>query len=183
MKYHTKDLVYIALSTTLIIVCTYITIPFVVPFTMQTFAIFTIIGLFGTKSALLATSLYLLLGCLGLPVFSGFRGGIGTLFGITGGYFIGFLWMCLITGSLMNVWKKKRKLSFFTYLLSMIAGLIVCYAFGTLWYTLIYMKNAETISFVSALSMFVFPFILPDILKMLLSISLIRICKKHLHRL
>ena len=95
MKSTTKDLVFIALSTTIIIVCSFISIPFYVPFTMQTFAIFTIIGLFGTKKAFVSVSLYLLLGAIGLPVFSGFRGGVGNLLGVTGGYLIGFLLIIL----------------------------------------------------------------------------------------
>ena len=98
MKITTKDMVYIALSTTIMVVCAFITIPFYVPFTLQTFALFTIIGLFGTKRAFLSVSLYLLLGAVGLPVFSGFQGGPGALFGVTGGYLLGFLLTSLISG-------------------------------------------------------------------------------------
>lgn len=181
MKHNTLTLIYIALSTTLIIVCTYITLPFFVPFTMQTFAIFTIIGLFGTKNALCSLFLYLTLGSIGLPVFSGFRSGIGTLASMTGGYLIGFLWMCLVTGGLISFFKKKNKVTFFHYFVSMLAGLIICYAFGTLWYIFLYTDSTKALF--PVLSMFVFPFILPDICKIVLSISLIKILKKHLYRL
>ena len=75
MKVTTKDMVYIALFTSIIIVCAFITIPFAIPFTLQTFALFTIIGILGTKRAFISVLLYLLLGAVGLPVFSGFQGG------------------------------------------------------------------------------------------------------------
>ena len=109
MKVTTKDMVYIALFTSIMIVCAFITIPFAIPFTLQTFALFTIIGILGTKRAFISVLLYLLLGAVGLPVFSGFRGGIGHLFGATGGYLLGFLLTTLISGFLMKFFSKKKK--------------------------------------------------------------------------
>lgn len=169
MKSTTKDMVFIALSTTIMIICAFITIPFYVPFTMQTFALFTIIGLLGTKKAFVSTCVYLLLGTVGLPVFSGFKGGIGHLLGVTGGYLIGFLLTVLISGTLLNVRLKKRKLAFVTYCISMFLGLLACYGFGTAWYILLYANSTGSISVTSVLSICVFPFILTDLVKIILS--------------
>lgn len=180
MKSTTKDMVYIALSTTIMIICTFITIPFSVPFTMQTFALFTIIGLFGTKRAFISVCLYLLLGIIGLPVFSGFRGGLGTLLGVTGGYLIGFLLTSLVSGILLKLFSKKKSTSAPLYFIAMFLGLIACYAFGTAWYVLLYTNSTGSISFTSVLSLCVFPFILPDIVKILLSFSVVKLLKKHL---
>lgn len=183
MKSTTKDMVFIALSTTIMIICAFITIPFYVPFTMQTFALFTIIGLLGTKKAFAGTCVYLLLGTVGLPVFSGFKGGIGHLLGVTGGYLIGFLLTVLISGTLLNVRFKKRKLAFVSYCISMFLGLLACYGFGTAWYILLYANSTGSISVTSVLSICVFPFILTDLVKIILSYYVCRNLKKFLTKL
>ncbi|MBR6474866.1 MAG: biotin transporter BioY, partial [Lachnospiraceae bacterium] len=95
-KYTTLDLIYMAIGAALIAACSWITIPFMVPFTLQTFAVFTIVGLLGGRKGFLSILVYILLGAVGLPVFSGFKGGIGVLAGTTGGYIIGFLFIALI---------------------------------------------------------------------------------------
>lgn len=183
MKYTTKDLVFIALSTTIMIVCSFITVPFYIPFTMQTFALFTIIGLFGTKKAFISICLYLLLGSVGLPVFSGFRGGIGNLLGVTGGYLIGFLLTALVSGTLLRLCSKRKKLSTISYCVSMAAGLLVCYVFGTGWYLIIYTNSTGSISITSVLSLCIFPFILPDMAKIGLSAYVVKLLKKHITKL
>ena len=91
---HTKalDLAYIALMAALIALCAWISVPLgPVPFTMQTFGIFAALGLLGGRRGTLAFLIYLLLGIVGLPVFSGFSAGAGVLFGATGGYLLGYL--------------------------------------------------------------------------------------------
>lgn len=180
MKSTTKDMVFIALSTTIMIVCAFITIPFSVPFTMQTFALFTIIGLLGTKKAFLSVCLYLLLGTIGLPVFSGFRGGLGTLLGVTGGYLLGFLFTALISGLLLKIFSKKKVPSALLYFWAMFSGLLACYAFGTVWYIVLYTNSTGSISFTSVLSICVFPFLLTDIVKILLSYYVVKVLKKHI---
>lgn len=85
---HTKalDLAYIALMAALIALCAWISVPLgPVPFTMQTFGIFAALGLLGGRRGTLAFLIYLLLGIVGLPVFSGFSAGAGVLFGATSG--------------------------------------------------------------------------------------------------
>ena len=93
-----KDLSYIAMGVALIAVCSWISIPLPVPITLQTFAICLITAVLGRRLGLWAVVVYILLGAAGLPVFSGFRSGIGTLLGTTGGYIIGFVFTALAVG-------------------------------------------------------------------------------------
>ena len=72
MKTKTRDLVFIALAAALITVCSWISIPLTVPITLQTFAIFTVVGLLGMRRGTIAVLIYILLGAVGIPVFSGF---------------------------------------------------------------------------------------------------------------
>ena len=88
-KMTTKQLASAAMGIALITVCSWISVPTAVPFTLQTFAICLISALFGLKPALCTVGGYILLGAIGVPVFSGFRGGPGVLLGTTGGYIIG----------------------------------------------------------------------------------------------
>lgn len=164
------DLTYIALAAALIVVCTWLSIPFPVPVTMQTFAIFTTAGLLGRKRCILAVLVYLLLGAVGLPVFSGFSGGIGKLFGITGGYMFGFLLTALITGGLIDRFGKGTLLM----VSAMVLGLLACYLLGTLWFYLIYAADTGRISLLAILSSCVFPFLIPDLVKILLAVIVIR---------
>ena len=180
MKSTTKDMVFIALFTSIMIVCAFITVPFYVPITLQTFALFTIIGTLGTKKAFFSVLLYLLLGAVGLPVFSGFRGGIGHLFGVTGGYLLGFLLTTLISGALLKIFSKSGKRTFISHCFSMLAGLLACYAFGSAWYLLLYTNSTDSVSITSVLSLCVFPFVIPDIFKIILSAYVTKLLKKHL---
>ena len=125
--FQTKDLVYVALCAVLMAVCSWINIPSAIPFTLQTFAIFCTLGLIGGKRGTAAILVYLLLGALGLPVFAGFSGGVGILFGITGGYLLGFILMGLVYWLGERVGKGSRAIQ----ISSMLLGLFLCYAFGT----------------------------------------------------
>lgn len=152
----------------LICVCSWISVPAAVPFTMQTFAVFCSLLLLGGKDGTAAIGLYLLMGAAGLPVFSGFRGGIGHLLGPTGGYVIGFLFSGIIYMMMEPLIMKKR--SFCRIALS--AGLAGCYFIGTLWFTAVYMGQGSYFSFTKVLSMCVLPYIIPDLLKMSLAVYL-----------
>jgi biotin transport system substrate-specific component len=80
-----------AFFAALITVCSWISLPVAdIAFTMQTFGVFLALGLLGGKWGSVAIAIYLLLGAVGMPVFSGFRGGVGMLAGVTGGYLWGF---------------------------------------------------------------------------------------------
>lgn len=164
----TKDMVYIALFAIIIAICSWISIPSVVPFTLQTFAVFITVYLLGGKNSLFAILLYILLGAVGLPVFAGFKGGIAALFGATGGYIIGFVFIAIIYWLIEKFTANNLVLK----IAAMLAGLIVCYAFGTAWFMHIYLQAGKEISLATALSWCVIPFIIPDLIKLALGVVL-----------
>ncbi|MGI6265037.1 MAG: biotin transporter BioY [Acutalibacteraceae bacterium] len=155
------DMAYVAMFAALIAVCSWISIPTQVPFTLQTFAVFCAVGLLGGKRGTLAILVYLLLGAVGVPVFAGFSGGMGVLLGTTGGYLIGFLFTALAYWLIVKLLGKK----WWSQLIAMAAGLIVCYTFGTAWFMIVYARTAGAIGLATALGWCVVPFILPDLLK------------------
>ena len=123
------DIAYIGLFVAAMAICSWISIPLVVPFTLQTFAVFLAAGLLGGKRSTIAVCAYIFLGAVGAPVFSGFSGGPGALLGQSGGYIIGFIFTALIMWGVTKVLGEKL----WVLALSMVLGLIACYAFGTLW--------------------------------------------------
>lgn len=167
-RWNTRDLAYIGLFVAVIAVCSWISIPTVVPFTLQTFAVFATVALLGMERGTIAVIVYILLGMVGVPVFAGFKGGPGVLFGTTGGYIIGFVFSALIVGGMMKLLGKKV----WVMAVSMLLGLLACYAFGTVWFMIVYARANEAIGVVTALSWCVFPFIIPDVCKIALAIAL-----------
>ncbi len=166
----TLDMVYIALFAVLIAICSWISIPATVPFTLQTFGIFVAVGTLGGKRGSLSVLIYLLLGAIGIPVFAGFQGGLGIILGNTGGYIIGFLLSALFMWGMEKVLGKK----IWVLAVSMIIGLLICYAFGTIWFMLVYAKNVGEIGLWTALGWCVFPFIIPDLVKIGLALLICR---------
>ena len=165
MRNNTYRLVYTGIFAVLLAICSWISIPTVIPFTLQTFGVFLTVLLLGGHQGSIAISIYLLLGAVGIPVFSNFGAGIGYLLGNTGGYAIGFLFIGL-TGWLFEKIFGRKPVSM---LLAMILGLLLCYTFGTFWFMNISMKGVGVFGWMSALTMCVFPFILPDICKLILA--------------
>ncbi len=159
-----------ALFAALIAVCSWISVPSAVPFTLQTFGVFMAAGLLGGKRGTVSVLIYILLGAAGIPVFSGFKGGAGVLAGSTGGYIVGFLFTALI----MWLFEAKARNRKFTLPISMAVGLLACYAFGTAWFMLVYARTSGSVGLVTALTWCVFPFILPDAAKITLACFLIR---------
>jgi biotin transport system substrate-specific component len=165
----TKDLVLISLFASLIAICSWISIPAAVPFTMQTFAVFISLGLLGGKKGFQAILVYLLLGAVGLPVFAGFTSGFGVLLGSTGGYLWGFLGAALVYWGASTKIKKFSKIWLWS---TMLFGLLLCYLFGSLWFYAIAFNGGRALSFYTVLTWCVFPFVLPDLLKIGLAIYL-----------
>lgn len=170
-KMKIKDIAYIAMFAAIMTICSWISIPSAVPFTLQTFGVFLAIGVLGGKRGTLAILTYLILGALGVPVFANFSGGIGYMLGPTGGYIIGFLLSALVMW-LIECFTKKTK---WMLVVQMFAGLLVCYAFGTVWFVAVYSKNTGPIGFWTALLKCVIPYIIPDAIKIALA-SLV--CKR-----
>lgn len=169
-KTHSKtyDIVYIALFAVLIAICAWISVPTTVPFTLQTFGIFLTVGLLGGKRGSMAVLVYILLGAAGIPVFSGFTGGIGRLLGNTGGYIVGFLASALVMWALEKVMGRKT----WVLAVQMVLGLIACYAIGTVWFMVVYSGTSGTVGLMTVLGWCVIPFIIPDLIKIALALVL-----------
>ena len=118
---------YISLGAVLIALCSWISVPATVPFTLQTFAVLLVCDLLGGRWGLVSVLLYLLLGAVGFPVFSGFSGGLGHLLGMTGGYILGFVLSALVMALMQRLLPRRRVFT----LLSMALGLLACYAAGS----------------------------------------------------
>lgn len=171
----TYDIVYIAVFAVIMAICSWISIPAAVPFTLQTFGVFIAVGVLGGKRGSLSLLVFILLGAIGIPVFANFSGGIGVLAGPTGGYIIGFLFSALLMWAMEKLPGKKSVMQ----IVSMIAGLIVCYAFGTVWFVIVYGRMNGPIGFTAALASCVVPFIIPDIIKIALAYVLSRKLRKY----
>lgn len=173
-RFTTKDITYIGLFTVLIAICSWISVPTAVPFTLQTLGVFLTVGLLGGKRGTISIIIYILLGAVGLPLFAGFSGGIGVIIGTTGGYIIGFLF----TGLIMWGIEKLFGSSYLTLAISMLTGLIICYAVGTFWFITVYTQNTGDIGIISVLGLCVFPFIIPDLIKIIIALYLTKRLKK-----
>ncbi len=169
-KIGTIDMAYIAIGAVLIAICSWISIPVVVPFTLQTFAVFLLIMLLGGMRATISVAVYILVGAVGVPVFAGFGAGIGVLFGKTGGYIIGFLLM----GPIFSLMTKLFGRKLLVQIIALVTGLLVCYAFGTAWFMYIYMRDTGDVGLMTVLSWCVFPYIIPDAVKMAVAVLISR---------
>lgn len=147
-----------ALFAALTAVCSWLSIPVLdISFTLQTFAVFLTLGLLDGKWGTLSILIYLLLGVVGMPVFSGFQGGPGVLLGVTGGYLWGFLFSGLV------YWLLER----FGKLPAMIAGMLTCYLCGCLWF---YLYAGGGLGLI--LLRCVVPYLIPDAVKIWLAYRL-----------
>ena len=177
-RLRTRDLTAIAACAALMAVCAWIAVPTQPPFTLQTLGVFLAVGVLGGRRGTAAVGLYLLMGAVGLPVFAGFGGGLGVLLGATGGYILGFLCSALL------MWTMERLLGTRppALLLSMALGLLVCYAFGTAWYMALYARTAGPIGLAGALGACVAPFIIPDLCKIAVALTLSLRLRRHVQQ-
>lgn len=155
----------IGLCAALMSVCAWISIPAAVPFTLQSFAVLLAAALLPRWDGVYAVLVYIALGLVGLPVFSGMQGGVGVLAGPTGGFLFGFV----AAAVLMHLTERLRGASLFRAMLCMLAAQILCYLFGTLWFLL-----QTGCGLPAAISACVLPYLLPDAAKILLAAWLSR---------
>ncbi len=181
MRIAITDMVLIAFFAAFMAICAWISIPAgEISFTLQTFGIFICFLIIGGRNCTLAVLVYMLLGLVGAPVFSNFKAGPGVLLGATGGYIIGFffsalfLWMMeiVINKTGLNKFFTKYKPVKYVYLaVALVIALIICYAFGTVWFVNVYAsKNGKAISVAKALSLCVTPFVVFDLLKIAMAL-------------
>lgn len=149
----TTTLVLCGVFAALMAICSFITIPLgftPIPVNLATLGVFLTGGILGKKYGSISLIVYILLGAVGVPVFAGFKGGLGVLAGPTGGYIIGYLAAAFLTGLLIEIVFRKTSeapdtsagsptakhhtLRFIGSILAMIAGLAACYLLGTAWF-------------------------------------------------
>lgn len=162
-KIKTKQMVLIALMTAVTCVLGPLSIPLPfspVPISLTNFAIFLAIFVLGMKNGTISFIIYLLLGAVGVPVFSSFRGGLQVLAGPTGGYLIGFIFLALIMGFALDHFDRKLVPT----IIGMIIGMVVCYAFGTVW-----LAKLLSLSFKEDLMMGVIPYLPGDAAKIIIA--------------
>lgn len=160
-----RNMALCALFAALLCVCAWVCVPVgSTVITMQTFGIFLTLSVLGGKRGSIAVALYLLLGIVGLPVFSGFRGGLGALMDATGGYIAGFLVAALIYWPVTALGRDKELFR----LLGMVLGLLCCYLLGTLWFRYGYLPGGN-LSWGAILLQCVVPYLLPDAAKLILA--------------
>lgn len=175
MKSRSKaaDICQIAMGAIIITVCAWIMIPTAVPFTLQTFGIFMVLLLFGGKKGFISVCLYILMGLIGVPVFSGFAAGPAVLVSVTGGYIIGFVVMTLFYWFLCSCISRKKNIK----IIALVMGLVLCYMFGSIWLSFVY---GGPNMFYKSLVVGVLPFVIPDIVKLLVAIAASKMISKHM---
>ncbi len=134
-----------------------------VPVSLSTLGVLLACLILGPQNGLFCTALYLLLGFAGLPVFSGFTGGVGKLLGPTGGYLIGYLFLAAVGGKLAKFWRKHL----FLQGIGLFIGMLFCYLFGTIW-----LSYQAGLDFQSALWAGVIPYLPFDIVKIAAALGL-----------
>lgn len=166
-----KKMVYCALMAAVLCVISPLSIPVgAVPISLATLGVMLAGALLGAQLGTLSVLIYLVLGWVGLPVFAGYSSGFTCLFGPTGGYMIGYLFLAFLTGVLY----KKKTLPYLVG--SILVGELVLYLLGTIWFMFV----AQT-SLVSALTICVLPFIPGDIAKIVLVCLLLPQLEKVVH--
>lgn len=170
----TRQLALCAVFAALTAVCSQIQIPLaVIPINLALFSVHLCAALTNRRYAALSMTVYLLMGLVGLPVFVGFQGGAGVLFGRTGGYIIGYVASAYLTALLL----EKLGRSWWQSALFMALGVLACYTLGTVWY----MAITQSPLWLS-LSYCVFPFLPGDAVKIALAVLLAGRLEKPLKR-
>ncbi|MCM1062923.1 MAG: biotin transporter BioY [Eubacterium sp.] len=160
MKFHVKQLALVGLMAAVICILGpwALTIPVSpVAISLGTLAIYFVISVLGMKLGTISVVIYILLGLAGVPVFTNFTGGPGKLFGPSGGYIIGYIFLALIAGSFVDKFKTSLPMHF----AGMILGTAALYFFGTLW-----MAYQMDLTFTQALMAGVVPYIPGDLIKL-----------------
>ena len=165
------DMVLISISAALIAVCSWISIPLgPVPFTLQTLGILAVMLTTGGRRGTIAVLVYLALGAVGVPVFAGFKGGIASFAGPTGGFLVGFLIAALVYWMLEKlIFKRLMTSSVKTWIFGMISFVIfeiIMYIVGVIWFMTVYAAQTGPVGLATVMGWCVFPFIIPDIVKM-----------------
>lgn len=157
-----KKMLYIALFAALMAVSAWISVPTPIPFTLQTFTFFLALMLLGGASGAIMSVIYIAIGLVGLPVFAGFGSGAGYLLGASGGFILSFPLAALLFLLLESAFRKGKKRKLIYAALS----LVVIYVIGSLWFSLVYSGGEGLLA---TLAVCVFPYVIPDAIKILIA--------------
>ena len=161
-KFSTSAMTMVALMAAVVCVLAPFSIPLgPVPISLATFGLYLAVIILGRKKATVVCLMYLLIGFVGLPVFSGFSGGPAKLLGPTGGYFFGYLLLTVVAGCFVDKFPGKRGMCAFGLGL----GTAACYAVGTVW-----LAVQMELDFGAALMVGVVPFLVGDIIKIVMAL-------------
>ncbi|QUG41936.1 biotin transporter BioY [Psychrobacillus sp. INOP01] len=160
-KGDTYQYVLAAIGAAIIAILAQVTIPLpLVPITGQTLAIGLVVTILGMRSGVLSVIIYILVGAVGMPVFSGMSGGLGIVFGPTGGYIVGFLPSAII----MGLYMRKFGVTISQAIVANLIGMVVTLVFGTVW-----LKILADLTWTAAFMGGVAPFIIVGVIKAVLA--------------
>ncbi len=169
-----QQITVISVVTAVLCICAPFTIPIgVIPLSMANLILFLGVYVLGQKNAVISCFIYLCIGFIGIPVYSGFGSGPGKLFGPTGGYFLGYLLMVWIAGFFIDRFTNK----IFLCIMGMILGHLTLYLFGTLW-----LSYQSKLTFGAALALGVLPFLIGDFIKIIVAAFVGRTLRRQLKR-
>lgn len=172
-----KKIMRIPLMTALTVICAWIQIPISPPITLQLLGVFLSLTLLGGYHGTVSVLLYIALGAIGLPVFSGFCGGVGHIFGIGGGFIIGFILSALI----YLVLEKLIGTDGIRLVIILIIATAAVYICGALWYAFVYTGGGFG-AIAAAFAVTVLPFVLPDAIKIFLTVLITSRVKRHIYK-
>ncbi|HAG57280.1 MAG TPA: biotin transporter BioY [Ruminococcaceae bacterium] len=169
-KFTVKDMVLCALLAAMTGILSQIGIPIgEIPINLALFSVYLAGGLLGSYKGAVSMVVYVMMGAVGMPVFSNYRGGLSVLAGPTGGYILGYIFAALAVGMVSTYWGD----SVWKLAVGMTGGLALCYLFGTVWFVLLTGKGL-----VAALSACVVPFLPGDAVKIISAAILVPELKK-----
>ena len=163
----------VALSAALIAVFAMIAIPFFVPFTLQTLALYLVIYTFGARVGLAASAVYTALGLVGLPVFAGFSGGVGKLVEPSGGFIIGLVLAAAVSLLVDTITSSRATV------LASALSLAALFASGALVLAVLY-SDGTLSSALALIALYILPYLIPDVIKIVLAALIARRLKRHI---
>ncbi len=165
----TRDLAFIALAVALLVICSFIAIPTPAGhITLQLFAVLLIASIFDIKKSFVSVSLYVTMGLIGLPIFAGFRGGLGVLFDTSGGFLASFIIISLLLPSARYIFGNSR----IAILISSIICILITYVVAALWLCFITAGGLSAKNFGFYLTLSSLPYIFPDLAKLVLALCI-----------
>lgn len=168
MQRRVTNITSVAMGCALLTLGGWLSVPTVIPFTLQSFVYFLLLLLLGAGRGALTVGVWIAIGACGVPVFSGLRGGVGVLLGPTGGYIFGFLvgaLLCWLVG-------RGRPWRAATAALLLSLSMLAVYAVGVGWYAFRYGSVEAPSQLLALLLTTVVPYLLPDAIKLALAVHL-----------